>query len=414
MPKEVDILDPTYIEAIPKTDLHLHLDGSLRLETLVELAKEHEIELPAYTTEELEDEVFKDSYESLAEYLYPFRFTTAVLQTPEALERVAHELAWDNISEGVCYIEVRFAPQLHINKKQDIASVLLSVDMGLRRAKAEYNQSAAVTVEGKPEFEYGIIVCALRKFQPTYSGYYERLFGLHPYCMERDIYTMASLDLARAAVQIRDKFGIPVVGFDLAGEEAGYPAEHHIDAFELAHRHFLKKTVHAGEAYGPESIFQAITDLKADRIGHGYYLFQVPSIKDREILDKERFVRDLAGYIADRRITIEVCLTSNLQTNPRIGDLQNHAFARMREAKLSTTFCTDNRTVSRTTVSREIRLAIESFGLTAKELRHIIVYGFKRSFFPRPYIEKRAYVRSVIDYFDSVQQRFQQSADAGT
>ena len=407
MPVESFVLDPAFIEAIPKTDLHLHLDGSLRLQTLIDLAETGKVELPATTPEELRLKVFKDSYQNLGEYLYPFKFTTAVMQTPEALERVAYELAWDNINEGVCYIEVRFAPQLHINGKQDIASVLLSVDMGLRRAKAEYNQSIPVTVDGKPEFEYGIIVCALRKFSPTYSKYYERLFNLHPYSRERDLYTMASLDLARAAVQIRDKFGIPVVGFDLAGEEAGYPAEHHIDAFELAHRHFLKKTVHAGEAYGPESIFQAITDLKADRIGHGYYLFQVPSIKDHEIVDKERFVRDLAGYIADRRITIEVCLTSNLQTNPRIGDLQNHAFARMREAKLSTTFCTDNRTVSNTTVSREIQLAIQAFKLTAKELRHIIVYGFKRSFFPRPYIEKRSYVRGAIDYYDRVQRRYQ-------
>ena len=411
MPQESYVSDPDYIGAIPKTDLHLHLDGSLRLETLIELAQQQGVELPAYTPEELQEKVFKESYENLGEYLYPFRFTTAVMQSPEALERVAYEFAWDNINEGVCYIEVRFAPQLHINAKQDIASVLLSVDMGLRRAKAECNQSTMVTIDGKPEFEYGIIVCALRKFQPTYSKYYERLFNLHPYSRERDLYTMASLDLARAAVQIRDKFGIPVVGFDLAGEEAGFPAEHHIDAFELAHRNFLKKTVHAGEAYGPESIFQAITDLKADRIGHGYYLFQTTSIKDREILDKERFVRDLAGYIADRRITIEVCLTSNLQTNPRIGDMENHAFARMHDAKLSTTFCTDNRTVSRTTVSREIQLAIKAFGISAKELRHIIVYGFKRSFFPRPYIEKRAYVRSVIDYYDSVQRRFQKDAD---
>jgi adenosine deaminase len=267
-------------------------------------------------------------------------------------------------------------------------------------------------MEGHPEFEYGIIVCALRKFSPTYSKYYERLFNLHPYSRERDLYTMASLDLARAAVQIRDKFGIPIVGFDLAGEEAGYPAEHHAAAFELAHRNFLKKTVHAGEAYGPESIFQAITDLKADRIGHGYFLFQVTSIQDREILDKERFVRDLAGYIADRRVTIEVCLTSNLQTNPRIGALENHAFSRMREAKLSTTLCTDNRTVSRTTVSGEIRKGIEAFRLSERELRHIIVYGFKRSFFPRPYIEKRTYVRGVIDYYDRVQMRFREAAGA--
>lgn len=406
MRKHDQICNREFLAAIPKTDLHLHLDGSLRPETLFELAAQQGVELPAKSVSELNEKLFKDKYASLAEYLLPFGFTTRALQTPESLERASYELAWDNINEGVCYIEVRFAPQLHVNERQDMAMVLLAVDRGLKKAKAEYNSSPAVTVQGKPDFEYGIIVCAMRKFTAQYSQYYKNLYKLHPYLNDKILFRMASVDLAEATVRIRDEFGVQVVGFDLAGEEKGYPAGTHQEAFNLVHRSFLKKTVHAGEAYGPESIFQAITDLKADRIGHGYYLFEAGSIKDEAITDKERFVRDLAQYIADSRITIEVCLTSNLQTNPKIGSVSNHAFRKMKQARLSTTFCTDNRTVSHTTPAQEIALAIDAFDIGPGDLKNIIIYGFKRSFFPRTYPEKRAYVRKIIDYYAKIEAMF--------
>ncbi len=398
--------NPEFLDLIPKCDVHLHLDGSIRPDTLFELAQKYKVKLPAKTKAELNTKLFKDKYDSLAEYLRPFLYTTQVLQTPEALERCSYELAKDNIAEGVFYIEVRFAPQLHINEHQDIAQVLLAVDMGLRRAKEEHNNSAAVRKDGLPEFEYGIIACAMRKFTADYSKYFAELYRMHPYLEEKMLYRMASLDLVEALVKIKRKFGIQIVAFDLAGEEKGYPAVHHQEAFDLAQRNFLKKTVHAGEAYGPESIFQAITDLKADRIGHGYYLFEAGSIKDENILDKEMFVRDLAQYIADRRITIEVCLTSNLQTNPKIGSIKNHAFRKMLEANLSTTLCTDNRTVSHTNPAKEIALAIDAFDLSPEKLKNIIIYGFKRSFFFRSYPEKRAYVRKIIDHYESIERRF--------
>jgi len=151
----------------------------------------------------------------------------------------------------------------------------------------------------------------------------------------------------------------------------------------VAHEAFLGKTVHAGEDYGPESIFQAIGDLHADRIGHGTWLFDATKITSPRIKDRQRYVDDLSEFIADKRITIEVCLTSNQQTVPELADdLRRHPFGEMRRRRLSTTFCTDNRLVSHTTVSDEIARAVEAFGLTAREVKDILIYGFKRSFYP--------------------------------
>jgi adenosine deaminase len=197
-----------------------------------------------------------------------------------------------------------------------------------------------------------------------------------------------------------------VVGFDLAGEEQGYPASAHKEAFEYAHKHFLKRTVHAGEAYGPESIFQAITDLHADRIGHGTYLLEAQEIRDPEIEDRDRYVEKLGNYIADRRITLEICLTSNLQTNPAMKALNDHTFKKLRAARISTTLCTDNRLMSNTTVTNELMLAVQHLGLDRHDLKSIVIYGFKRSFWPGDYLSKRQYVRQVIDHYDAVEKKF--------
>jgi adenosine deaminase len=173
--------------------------------------------------------------------------------------------------------------------------------------------------------------------------------------------------------------------------------------------------VHAGEAYGPESIFQAITSIGADRIGHGTYLLDPEAIQDPSITDREEYVQKLGEYIADRRITLEVCLTSNLQTNPNMKDFSQHSFVKLREARLSTTICTDNRTVSNTSVTNELMLAVRHLGLTRHDLKSVIVYGFKRSFFPGSYLRKRHYVRDIIDYYEKVDRKFfpqQQRNDA--
>jgi adenosine deaminase len=389
------------IKALPKTDLHVHLDGSIRIPTLIELAKEQGLQLPSWTESGLRDLVFKSTYSSLVEYLAGFEFTVAVLQSSEALERVAYELGLDNIAEGTRYIEVRFAPHLHMHDGLGFDEVLASVTRGLDRARIEHEGSDAVAIDGEPPFRFGIIVCSLRRFEASSSRWYGRLFQQFSDAPKKQIYRMASLELARSAVRCRDELDMPIVAFDLAGQEHGYPARDHVEAYQYAHRHFLKKTVHAGEAYGPESIFEAITELHADRIGHGYHLFS-PELCGPKIDAPGDYVDRLARYIADRRVTIEVCITSNLQTNPAIGEAKNHHFGKMLGAQLSATLCTDNRLHSHTTVSNEVRIAVDAFELDKKQLRNTIIYGFKRSFFPGSYQKKREYVRSVIDFYDKV------------
>ncbi|HEY5559119.1 MAG TPA: adenosine deaminase family protein [Steroidobacteraceae bacterium] len=395
-----------FIAALPKTDLHVHLDGSLRIPTLIELAREQRVELPSYTEGGLRETVYKVRYTSLGDYLKGFKYTVAVMQNAESLERIAAELAEDNQAEGVRYLEVRFAPQLHVRPGLDAVAVIAAVDKGLRRARDAYNRKPDIAAGREPPFEYGIICCALRMFTADFSRYYDTLFSAHPYTRAKDLYAMASVDLARAAVLARDSLGLQVVGFDLAGEESGYPAGAHKEAFEYAHKHFLKRTVHAGEAYGPESIFQAITDLHADRIGHGTYLLEADQIRDPEIEDREHYVDMLGNYIADRRITLEVCLTSNLQTNPNLKWLDDHTFRKLRAQRLSTTLCTDNRLMSNTTVTNELALAVKHLGLDRHDLKSIVIYGFKRSFYPGSYLNKRQYVRQIIDHYEAVEQKF--------
>ncbi len=410
MRNERDMIPASLIRSLPKTDLHVHLDGSLRLPSLIEMAKERNVPLPSETEEGLNKLVFRESYASLAEYLSGFQYTCAVLKDPEALERAGYELAWDNINEGVRYIEVRFAPQLHTHRGFPLKEVLSSVNRGLQRAADEHRKSDAVAVDGEPPFYYGIIVCAMRFFTGGFSPWFSHLTDLFQDAPEDQVLSMASLEMARAAVRIRDEEGLPIVGFDLAGREDGYPAGLHRQAYDYAHRNFMHKTVHAGEAYGPESIFQALTDLHADRIGHGYHLFS-PQLCGEDVVDPEEYVRRLIRYVGDSRTTIEVCITSNLQTMPHLDRVEDHAFGRMLEEKLSATLCTDNRLVSHTTVSHEIELAVKAFNMNLHQLRNTIIYGFKRSFFPGDYTERRAYVRSIIDYYDKLAEHFESTGD---
>lgn len=391
-----------FLTAVPKTDLHLHLDGSLRLGTLLELARERNVTLPADDELGLRQLVFRDSYANLGEYLHGFAYTCAVLRDYSALERCAFELAEDSFAEGVRYIEVRFAPQLHMSDDLSLEQTLRAVSDGLGRAEALFNGRPQVRDGAEPPYRAGIIVCAMRFFNEKFSPYYRDYVALHRFRSLNEIIRLAAVDVAKGAVALRDQLGLPIVGFDLAGQENGYPAGPHAEAYNWAHGHFLKKTVHAGEAFGPESIFQAITRLHADRIGHGYHLFSTDLITSDDIEDREQYVRKLAEYIADRRVTIEVCLTSNLQTMPELKSLREHNLRKMLEAKLSVTLCTDNRLVSNTTMCRELNLAVENFDLDARRLRQLIIYGFKRSFFPGTYNEKRAYVRQIIDQYDRV------------
>jgi adenosine deaminase len=390
-----------FIRAIPKTDLHVHLDGSLRLSSLIEMARDRRVELPSFTEDGLNDLVFKSSYRDLNEYLAGFSWTLRVLQDGEGLERSAYELARDNQAEGVRYLEVRFAPQLHMSRRFSFAQVLFAVDRGLRRAREEFNRTLG---NGEPAFDYGIIVCAMRYFTEGFSEYYGDLCRVLSFSSHQDIIRAASMELARASVELRRETEIQLVGFDLAGSEYGYPASEHEESYDYVHRHFMKKTVHAGEAYGPESIFQAIARLHADRIGHGLHLFNEAMIFSPDnAADKAGFIDNLANYIAENRTTIEVCLTSNLQTSPDLRTVGEHSLRRMLDRRLSVTLCTDNRLVSHTTVTRELKLALENFDIPPDLLKDIIVYGFKRSFYYHPYPEKRKFVRRAIDWYERLE-----------
>jgi len=400
-----------YLQALPKADLHVHLDGSVRPSTLIELARDYGITLPSYTEEGLYQEVFKERYGSLAEYLRGFQYTCAVMQSEPALERIAYELAIDCQQEGVRYVEVRFAPQLHMHRHLGFVPVIKAVDRGLRRGAEEYNARPAIAAGKEPPFKYGIIVCAMRMFREVFSEYYANLLRAHDYAPPREVYAHASIEAARAAVHARDHYGLPIVGFDLAGEEAGYPPDDHREAYDFVHRSFMKKTVHAGEAYGPESIFLAITGLHADRIGHGTFLMDPDAIQDASIEDRGAYVKSLTQYIADRRITLEVCLTSNMQTIPALKDLADHSMGKQRAARISVSICTDNRTVSRTTVTDELLLAAEHLDFSMKDLRAVILHGFKRASYPGTYLSKRAYVRQVLDYFAEVERRFDTASE---
>jgi len=397
-----DKLTTEFIRQIPKTDLHLHLDGSLRLSTLIDLAKTAGMELPSYETEGLRETVFKDHYKDLPDYLHGFMYTCGVLQNAENLERVAYELAQDNIAENVQYIEVRFAPQLHVHKDLTLEEVVIAVSRGLTRAMDEHNNSTEVAPDDIP-FAFGLILCAMRCFNEYMSPYYANLIRTMQFAPAKEVYATASLELARAADILAHKQGLPVVGFDLAGAESGYPAIAHQQAYQYAHSHFIRKTVHAGEAYGPESIFQAITDCYADRIGHGTFLFASEMIQDPSIADPEAFVHYLSEYIASQRIAIEVCPTSNLQTIPSIKSVAQHPIKQMLEHNLSVSICTDNRLMSNTSVSNELTKVAEELPITRKQLRNMVLAGFKGSFFPGGYKEKRAYVRRVINRYEKLE-----------
>ena len=387
-----------FIFDMPKTDLHVHLDGSIKLTTLIELAQQQKIELPSYTVDGLEALVFKSTYADLNEYLKGFSYLTAIMQDPESLERIAYEFAWDNFNENVCYFEVRFAPFLHVNKTQNFETVINAVNNGLQRAVKEYNNSEVVLINKKPKANYGIIVCAMRAFFYGMSKYYDNLLDVHKYNKPRTVFSLASSELINATIKLRQETNIPVVAIDLAGTENGYPPIDHKEAYAQACSNFINKTVHAGEDYGPESIFQAITKLYADRIGHGFYLFDENKILKPDIIDRTKYVKQLVKYIADHRILIEICLTSNLQTSSDLTNIKDHTFSKMLEENIAVSLCTDNRTVSKTTVTNEYLLAIDHFNLKLHDIQRLCFSGFKHCFFHESYVEKRKYLKSVFDY----------------
>lgn len=398
-----------FLFEIPKSDLHLHLDGSLRLKTLIEASKKLNFELPSHDESSLEKLVFKDTYANLGEYLKGFKYTCNALRDLEFLEQVSYELAVDNQKENVSYIEVRFAPQLLIDPQKNLSfeTIVEAVNKGLLRAKKEYNQSKSVLKDKRPTFDYGIITCAMRMFDKKgFSPFYSNLFDVMRYSSKNQIIRFAAMELVRGAVKLRDEKGIPIVAIDLAGQEEGSPPRWFKDAYAFAHKNFMNKTLHAGEAYGAESIFEAITECYADRIGHGYSLFMPERIQDLKITNKKQYIEHLSSFIADKRTVIEVCLTSNLQTNPELKSLKEHKFKDMLEHRIATSLCTDNRLISKTTLTKEYELATSHFNIPLKRLKDIVAYGHKKNFRFGTYVEKRQAAKENMLYFDKIAKKY--------
>ncbi|HJK90065.1 MAG TPA: adenosine deaminase [Polyangiaceae bacterium LLY-WYZ-15_(1-7)] len=331
----------SFFEKLPKTDLHVHLDGSLRLETILELADQYGVEMPADTPEGLRRALhLGENTGSLVEYLKAFETTLKVLQTKEALRRVAYELAEDAAAENVRYMEVRYAPMLHTRQGLRLTEVIEAVLAGLRQAAKDHGIWS------------NIIVCGIRNVTPE-----------------------ASLEMAQLAVAYKNR---GVIAFDLAGAEYDHPAKHHLEAFQLVRANNIAVTIHAGEAYGPESIHQAIHDCGAHRIGHGCRL---------------REDGDLLHYVNDHRIALECCPSSNVQTGA-VRDLASHPIRLYHNLGLRVTINTDNRLVTDTTVSRELWLAHTQIGMSYEDIRKILVNGFKAAFLP--FHEKQQLLRQIV------------------
>ncbi len=317
------------LHKLPKTDLHCHLDGSLRLDTVIELAKKQGVKLPTFDRGELFKLLYAGEHvASLDDYLRAFDITLSVMQVEEGLERAAYELAHDAWSENVRYIEVRYSPLLHTQQGLRPAQVVEAVLRGLRTAKRELG------------IRYGVILCAIRSLGPE-----------------------SSLRIAELCVAFKNR---GVVGFDLAGSEINNPAKAHKQAFQLVVDNNINCTAHAGESFGPDSVHQALHKCGAHRIGHGTRLVESG---------------DLLNYVNDHRIPIEVCPSSNVQTRAA-SSWDTHPGDFCGDYGLRETINTDNRLMSDTTVTKELHLCHKHYGWSLQTIKQIIIAGFKSAFMP--------------------------------
>ncbi|HEX5830689.1 MAG TPA: adenosine deaminase [Gemmatimonadaceae bacterium] len=321
-------IDRELLRRLPKAELHCHLDGSLRPATLLELARDAGVALPATDVHALARYMRVDDARHLEDYLARFHLTLAVMQRADALERVAYELAEDAWYDGVRYLEVRWAPILTVEGGLSLEAAMEAPLRGLRRAERDFG---IVT---------GAIVCAMRHMAPQ-----------------------VGLQMAELAVAFRDR---GVVGFDLAGGELGNPAAAHAEAFAFARGHDLACTCHAGEGDGAGSVRQAVHLCGAHRIGHA-----------TRLLEDER----LLHYVNDRRIPLEICLTSNVQTRA-VPTIDRHPLRRYVELGLPVVLNTDNRLMSGVSLTDEYATAAERFGFSLAELGCMALDGFAHAFLP--------------------------------
>lgn len=315
---------------LPKAELHVHLDGSLRPQTMIELAQDARVPLPAYEAEPLRRFMLVDDAANLEDYLHRFDLTIPLLQTPDAIERVAYEMVEDAARDNVRYLEVRYCPHLSRRRGMTLDAVMEAELRGLERGERDFGVVARV------------INCSLRHYDPS-----------------------VSVEIAECSVRFRER---GVVAFDLAGGEAGRPAGHHRAAFDVAARGLLGITVHAGEAAGAESVADALYSCRAQRIGHGTRLFEMPALQD---------------YVRDRRILIETNITSNVQTRA-VARAAEHPVRRYFDAGLNLTLCTDGWLMAGVSLSDEYWLAHTELGFTRAEIDRMILNGFAGAFLPWP------------------------------
>jgi len=340
------------INKVPKVLLHDHLDGGLRTETVIALADRINYKkLPTTDPNKLSDWFFEGANKgNLVEFLKGFEHTCAVTQTRESLERVAYEMVEDMHNDGVVYVETRFAPVLHLDDGLYYDDVITAVLTGLEKGKRDFGVG------------YGLILCAMRNMTN-------------------------SLEIAELAVNYRHK---GVVGFDLAGEEGGYPPKKHIDAFQFISRENFNITIHAGEAFGKESIWQAIQICGSHRIGHATRL------REDIVFDSHGSIvqlGDLAQYILDKRIPLEICLMSNVHTGA-VDKLENHPFKKLFDAKFRVFLNTDDRLMSNITLTDEYVTATNVFGITLDDIEKLNINAMKSAFIPHN--EKLDYIYNVI------------------
>ena len=332
-------LSKDFLRALPKVLLHDHLDGGLRAQTVIELAKDIGYKkLPTTDAGELQQWFFRGaSRGSLTLFLEGFAHTCGVMQTEEALERIAYETVEDMHKDGVVYFETRFCPALHTDNGLHWEEILNAVLKGLEKGKKDFG------------VECGVIVCALRNQK-------------------------ISLEMAELAVDFRER---GVIGFDLAGEEGGFPPKDHIDAFHYIQRQNFNITIHAGEAFGKESIWQAIQWCGAHRIGHATRLIEDIAVAEGKIVK----MGTLAQYVLDKRIPLELCLSSNLHTGA-VDKIEQHPFSIFKAGNFRITLNTDDRLMSNIDFTHEFQLAVDTFNITINDLEKITINAMKSAFAP--------------------------------
>ena len=326
----------------PKALLHDHLDGGLRPSTVIDIAGQVGYQgLPSTDEAELAAWFRTQAHSgSLVRYLEPFAHTVAVMQTAEALHRVAAECVEDLAADNVVYAEIRFAPELHLARGLNLDEVVDAVLAGFaagERAAAASGRTIVVRC----------LVTAMR-------------------------HAARSRDIAELAIRFRDK---GVVGFDIAGAEAGFPPSRHLDAFEYMRANNARFTIHAGEAFGIPSIHEALAFCGADRLGHGVRL--VDDIE--ELPDGSVRLGRLAALVRDKRIPLELCPSSNVQTGA-VASIAKHPFDLLARLRFRVTVNTDNRLMSDTTMSREMALLVDAFGYGWSDLERFTINAMKSAF----------------------------------